>query len=64
MTTTAVAERDSFAPLPVPAGGITQTTAVEQSRAVAEVQAAVVVAQQCPRDLARAEADMLASSSL
>lgn len=28
-----------------------QATAVEQSRAVAEVQAAVVVAQQCPRDV-------------
>lgn len=30
---------------------IGQATAVEQSRAVAEVQAAIVVAQQCPRDL-------------
>lgn len=28
-----------------------QATAVEQSRAVAEVQAAIVVAQQCPRDV-------------
>jgi hypothetical protein len=28
-----------------------QATAVEQSRAIAEVQAAVVVAQQCPRDV-------------
>ena len=36
----------------------TQTTAVEQARAVAEVQAAVIVAQQMPRDLARAEAEM------
>lgn len=33
---------------------ITQTTAVEQARAVAEVQAAVVVAQQVPRDLSAA----------
>lgn len=41
-----------------PAGGITQTTAVEQARAIAEVQAAIVVAQQNPRDLARAEAEM------
>lgn len=30
---------------------ISQATAIEQSRAVAEVQAAVVVAQQCPRSL-------------
>lgn len=33
------------------AGLVTQVTAVEQARAVAEVQAAVVVAQQVPRDL-------------
>lgn len=33
---------------------ISQTTAVEQARAVAEVQAAVVVAQQVPRDLSTA----------
>lgn len=37
---------------------ITQATAVEQSRAIAEVQAAVVVAQQVPRDMGAAEADM------
>lgn len=37
---------------------IGQATAVEQSRAIAEVQAAVVVAQQCPRDLTRAESEM------
>lgn len=37
---------------------ITQATAVEQARAVAEVQAAVVVAQQCPRDMSRAEGEM------
>lgn len=30
---------------------ISQTTAVEQARAVAEVQAAVIVAQQCPRNI-------------
>ena len=35
------------APAPVRVG---QQTAVEQSRAAAEVQAAVIVAQQCPRD--------------
>lgn len=37
---------------------ITQATAVEQARAVAEVQAAVVVAQNVPRDRAAAEAEM------
>lgn len=37
---------------------ITQTTAVEQARAVAEVQAAIVVAQQVPRDMDRAIGDM------
>ena len=36
----------------------TQATAIEQSRAIAEVQAAVVVAQQCPRDMGRAEGEM------
>lgn len=37
---------------------ISQSTAVEQARAVAEVQAAVIVAQQVPRDLATAVAAM------
>ena len=37
---------------------VTQATAIEQARAVAEVQAAVVVAQQRPRDIGRAEAEM------
>lgn len=37
---------------------VSQATAVEQARAIAEVQAAVVVAQQCPRDMRRAEAEM------
>jgi hypothetical protein len=37
---------------------ISQTTAVEQARAVAEVAAAVQVAQQNPRDITRARADM------
>lgn len=37
---------------------IGQATAVEQARAVAEVQAAVVVAQQVPRDMNRALGDM------
>jgi len=38
---------------------IGQATAVEQARAVAEVQAAIVVAQQCPRDLQNARRQML-----
>lgn len=37
---------------------IGQGTAVEQSRAVAQVQAAVLIAQQCPRDVPAALADM------
>jgi hypothetical protein len=40
------------------AANVTQATAVEQARAVAEVQAAVVVAQNVPRDRAAAEAEM------
>lgn len=43
--------------LPVPTR-IGQATAVEQSRAVAEVQAAVIVAQQCPRNVQTALAEM------
>jgi hypothetical protein len=39
-------------------GFVGQATAVEQSRAIAEAQGAIVVAQQCPRDIARAEAEM------
>lgn len=42
---------------------IGQATAVEQSRAVAEVQAAIVVAQQCPRSIQNAIAEMRASCS-
>jgi hypothetical protein len=42
----------------VAAGTIGQATAVEQARAIAEVQAAIVVAQQCPRDRIRAVAEM------
>lgn len=43
---------------PAPRTAISQATSVEQSRAVAEVQSAVIVAQQIPRDLNRAEAEM------
>lgn len=39
-------------------GNLSQATAVEQARAVAEVQAAVYVAQANPRDLERAYAEM------
>lgn len=47
-----------FTPRPPALSAASQATLVEQQRAIAEVQAAVVVAQQCPRDLARAEAEM------
>jgi hypothetical protein len=40
---------------------IGQSTAIEQARAVAEVMAAVTVAQQCPRDMNRAWEEMRAS---
>lgn len=43
--------------VPTP-GFLGQATAIEQSRAVAEVQAAIVVAQQCPRDIQQALATM------
>lgn len=37
---------------------VSQATAIEQQRAIAEVQAAVVVSQNCPRDMADAEREM------
>lgn len=49
---------DLVIPPAQPRTSVTQTTAVEQSRAVAEVQAAVVVAQSVPRDINRAYAEM------
>lgn len=56
MTTTAV---EKAAPTPTPAAAfVGQATAIEQSRAVAEVQAAVVVAQQCPRSVQAAQEGM------
>lgn len=42
-------------------GRLGQGTAVEQSRAVAEVQAAIIVAQQCPRGIQSAMAEMRTS---
>ncbi len=57
MTTNNAVERQNGFAGP-PAWGISQSTAVEQARAVAEVQAAVLVAQQCPRDMRRAWEEM------
>lgn len=54
-TTTALEKAVPSVALPATVG---QATAIEQARAIAEVQAAVVVAQQCPRDMRRAEAEM------
>lgn len=42
-------------------GHVSQATAIEQSRAIAEVQAAILVAQQCPRDMVGAWEQMKAS---
>ena len=49
---------DMIARPAAPSVSVTQATAVEQSRAVAEVQAAVTVAQAMPRDINRAIAEM------
>jgi len=57
VTTNAIEKATGTAPVALPTT-ISQATAIEQSRAIAEVQAAVVVAQQCPRDMQRAEAEM------
>lgn len=50
------------APTPMARAG--QGTMVEQSRAVAEVQAAITVAQRCPRDMARALDDLRQSCGI
>lgn len=42
---------------------ISQSTAVEQARAVAEVQAQILVAQSVPRDVRRAEVEMIDACS-
>lgn len=47
-----------FTPIPIAPRTDTSATAVEQTRAIAEVQAAIVVAQQVPRDIERAVAEM------
>ena len=48
---------------PRPVAGTSQATAVEQARAVAEVAAAVRVAQEFPRDIEKARAQMHAACS-
>jgi hypothetical protein len=55
MTTT---DLETIATRPTAVVPLGQITAVEQARAVAEVQAAVVVAQQVPRSMGTATADM------
>jgi hypothetical protein len=47
---------DTYPPAIAPA--LSQGTTIEQSRAVAQVQAMVIVAQQVPRDMSRVVADM------
>ncbi len=54
---------DNLPAIPTP-GRIGQATAVEQSRAVAEVQAAIIVAQQCPRSMTTARTAMRESCEL
>jgi hypothetical protein len=63
MSRTAI-DRAQGGPVAPGAVKVTQQTAVEQSRAVAEVQSAIVVAQNCPRDLARVEAEVRAACAL
>lgn len=58
MTTTPAPQQYQPFPASPSRPTISQATAIEQQRAIAEVQAAVVVAQNCPRDIGRAEADM------
>jgi hypothetical protein len=48
---------DHIRPVAVP-GRVSQGTAIEQSRAIAQVQAMVIVAQQCPRSVPAAIAAM------
>lgn len=55
---TEIRPRGSFNPPAPRAANISQATAIEQSRAIAEVQASVVVAQSCPRDMNEAEREM------
>lgn len=61
MTDTLPIEQLPAAPVPTHVG---QATAIEQSRAVAEVQAAIVVAQQVPRSYDVARTEMQASCQM
>lgn len=54
MTSTEIMPQQNNGPAARTADTVTQATAVEQARAVAEVQAAIVVAQQCPRNVTTA----------
>jgi len=54
---------DNMPAVPGP-GRVGQGTAIEQSRAVAEVQAAIIVAQQCPRSMTTARTAMRESCEL
>jgi hypothetical protein len=64
-TTTPVNAHPAQHPAAVAAPGrVGQATAVEQSRAVAEVQAAVIVAQQCPRNTFDSRTEMQASCAM
>lgn len=49
---------DTYTPPAQATPALSQSTAIEQSRAVAEVQAQIVVAQNCPRNIQRAVAEM------
>lgn len=54
-------EIERAASLPATASRVGQGTAIEQSRAAAEVLAAIQVAQMCPRDITQAIAEMTQS---
>lgn len=55
-------ETQTASPVPLPSGA-TEAAGIERARAVAEVQAMVLVAQQCPRNVAAALARMEESCS-
>lgn len=55
---------DQHTPAVAAPGRLGQATAVEQSRAIAEVQAAVVVAQQMPRSITTARGEMQQSCGM
>lgn len=63
MSSTDVATSDTHQSAASRASDVSQAAAVEQARAVAEVQGAIVVAQQCPRSMNLAVAQMRESCS-